>query len=215
MDAGYEDKIYNQIEKNLSKSINDKLYVPIEMIDKSSYSGRNNTAGSDAYSDDILKRDDLFDNKMIDNDNRKVNNDLAENNEHREERPVMSRAEYIRLAREACLRQLYTLESSSGLSNNYISNEEVHNSVFGKKKKDKIARLFQEGKDTETIPEEIASYKSLLIRTVCALVIFLSIFIMDKIKVKWGNFSYETIRHYVTGYNQLEKIEEIIISWLK
>ena len=63
--------------------------------------------------------------------------------------------------------------------------------------------------------KELLSYKSLVIRTVCALVIFFSLFIIDKIKFELGNFTYETIRHYVTGFNQMDIIEEIIVSWLK
>ena len=213
MDASYEDKIYRQIEQNLSNNINEKYYVPIERIDKSAYLGRNNVMSSQTYNDGVFQTGEFYDK-----DSGKVNNEWLKNQEDtdrlQEEKPVMSRSEYIRLAREACLRQLYALESSAGSSHNYV-NEEIHNSLFGKKKKDKISGLFQEGKQEDTLSEEFASYKSLLIRTVCAIVIFISIFIIDKIKVKWGDFSYETIKHYVTGYNQLEKLEEIIVSWLK
>ena len=45
--------------------------------------------------------------------------------------------------------------------------------------------------------------------------VFASIFLIDKIKVDWGVFSYETIRQYVTGNNQLKVLEEILVSWLK
>ena len=45
--------------------------------------------------------------------------------------------------------------------------------------------------------------------------VFISIFIIDKIKLNFGTFSYNTIRQYVTENNQLKVIEEIIVSWLK
>lgn len=219
MDAGYEEKIYRQIEKNLSDNINDKLYVPIELIDKSAYSSRNNVTKSlSDKNNNIYKDFQNRNNQVTDFENRDSNYDWpgnqAEYDRLQEDKPVLSRAEYIRLAREACLRQLYSAESSAGSGDNYAGQDEIYNPFFGKKRKEKVAKLFQDGTE-DVLPDEIASYKSLIIRTVCALVIFLSIFIIDKVKLKWGNFSYETIRHYVTGYNQLDEIEEKIVSWLK
>lgn len=219
MDTGYEDKIYHQVKESLSNNINEKLFVPIEMIDRSHFSGqRNKFENAASYKDDIMYEDHMYtdnytDSYMKETDSR--NKDQASTVRPQEDKPVLSRAEFIRLAREACLRQLNAIESSSGSGDIYIGNEEMHNSFFGKKRKDKAAKLFQEGKAEENMPEEIASYKSLIIRTVCALVIFLSIFIIDKIKVNWGKFSYETIRQYVTGNDHLKEIEDVIVSWLK
>ncbi|NLK03544.1 MAG: hypothetical protein GX319_03925, partial [Clostridiales bacterium] len=88
---------------------------------------------------------------------------------------------------------------------------------LGKKKRDKASRLFFEGadKEEEDNQEEFSAYRSLIIRTVCAVAIFACIFIIDKLKVDWGTFSYNQIREYVTGNNQLKTLEEIIISWIK
>lgn len=232
MEVGYEDKMYRQIEKSLSDNINEKLFVPIEMIDKSDFSGRSkntNTSGykSETYRNRFKYEDTAYKKEPFD-ENREnkmygANEDWRENYENtkkqedfipsQDDNPVMSRAEYIRLAREACLRQLYAMETPVS-SDSYID-EEIHNSFFGKKKKDKVAKLFQDGNEEVNIQEEIASYKSLIIRTICAVVIFMAIFIIDKVKLNWGNFSYETIKHYVTGYNQLAEIEEKIVSWFK
>lgn len=233
MDTGYEEKIYRQVDKNLSDNLNDEWYVPINMPDRSAYPERNNSANSALYkNEDIMghKNDILYmDEKSFASSapygtsyKQKGNiigsraesqadfSDIQDN----EEKPAMSRAEYIRLAREACLRQLYTMESTSG-SHSYIGSDELNNPFSVRRKKDKVEKLFQEGRDEDVLSEELAAYKSLIIRTVCAIIIFMSIFLIDKFRVKVGNFSYETIRQYVTAFDQMEKIEEKIVSWLK
>ncbi|TAH66100.1 MAG: hypothetical protein EWM47_10515 [Anaerolineaceae bacterium] len=186
MNTSYEDKMYRQIEKSLSNNINDKLFVPIEMVDKPVY----------GESDDKDAA-----NKAID--------------EYKEAGPRLSRAEYILQAREACLRQMNTLDTRARMSDSYVGDESSIYSSHGRKKRGKVERLFNEGAEEENLPEEIASFRSLIIRTVCAAVIFLSIFIIDKVKVDWGVFSYESVRQYVTGNNQLKVLEEIIVSMLK
>jgi hypothetical protein len=214
MDINYEDKIYRQIEKSLSNNINDKLFVPIEMIDDSTYKGRKNkqVVDSVSYEENTVQEEPVF------LERNKVYNDRADSNmaleEHKEVSQGLPRAEYIRQAREACLRQMNTLDTSGRISDNYILEEESTNS-HGRKKREKSARLFYEGSEEENHPEDVASFKSLTIRTVCAVVIFLSVFVIDKVKLNWGVFSYETIRQYVTGNNQLKVLEEILITWLK
>lgn len=127
----------------------------------------------------------------------------------------LSRAEYIRQAREACLRQIDTYDSTSRASEIYYGEDNLPDIYHGRKKKEKTRNLFADSSQEDVLPEEIASYKSLIIRTVCALMVFISIFIIDKIKLNFGTFSYNTIRQYVTENNQLKVIEEIIVSWLK
>lgn len=127
----------------------------------------------------------------------------------------LSRAEYIRQAREACLRQIDTYDSTSRVSEIYYGDDNLPDIHHGRKKKDKTRNLFADNSQEDVLPEEIASYKSLIIRTVCAIVIGLSIFIIDKIKLDFGAFSYDTIRQYVTENNQLKVLEDILVSWLK
>lgn len=215
MDINYEDKIYNQIEKNLSNNINDKLFVPIEIIDDNTYKGRKKKTIVDSVSyEENMPRD-----NPNSYDNRKAIYEQADNNidgyNQGGPTPRLSRAEYIRQAREACLRQMNAGDISGRINDLYVGVDNTTNSYVGRKKKDKVDRLFQEGSDQEDYNEEFASYRSLIIRTVCALVIFLCIFIIDKIKVDWGKFSYETIRQYVTANDKLKVLEEIIVSWLK
>lgn len=214
MDTSYEDKMYRQIEKSLSNNINDKLFVPIEMIDRRIYTGKNKKkiVDSVSYEEDVVEKEpvDLDNNKSYD-DRGEINNAIAQ---YKDEGPRLSRAEYIIQAREACLRQMNSINSTGRTFDYYGGDEDAIYSSHGRKKREKVDMLFNKG-DEEALPEEIASFKSLIIRTVCAIVIFLSIFIIDKVKVDWGVFSYETIRQYVTGNNQLKALEEIIVSWLK
>lgn len=213
MDTSYEDKMYRQIEKSLSNNINDKLFVPIEMIDRPEFMGKNKKqiVDSISYEEDIIHKEASLLDKPYD-DRRVVDSAMVE---YREEGPGLSRAEYIIQAREACLRQINAMDSPSRIYDNYGGTEESSYSSLGRKKKGKVERLFYEGDEEEVLPEEMASFRSLIIRTICAAVVFLSIFIIDKVKVEWGVFSYETIRHYVTGNNQLKALEEIIVSLLK
>lgn len=242
MDASYEDKMYRQIEKSLSNNSNDKLFIPIEMIDENTYKGRKSKRVVDSVSFEektvqgeeplFLDSSSLYYDSMKDNttSNNNVSNNVQNNNisssnvagnntaaieEYKEDGPRLSRAEYIRQAREACLRQMNTLNSPGRISDAYTVDEDLQISSHGKKKKDKTSRLFYEGSDEDVLPEEIASFKSLIIRTVCAVVIFICIFLIDKVKLDWGAFSHETIREYVTGNNQLKVLEELIVTWLK
>lgn len=185
VDTSYEDKMYRQIEKSLSNNINDKLFVPIEMMNKAEPSASE--------------------------DKQEVDYPVFE---YREEGPRLSRAELIIQAREACLRQMNAMESSGKIYDNYGGAPDSVNSFHGRKRISRVERLFNE-EEEEAPPDELASYKSLIIRTVCAAVIFVSVFIIDKIKVDWGAFSYETIHRYVTGNNQLKVLEELLVSWLK
>ncbi|NLO08248.1 MAG: hypothetical protein GX129_00030 [Clostridiales bacterium] len=212
MDTSYEDKMYRQIEKSLSNNINDKLFVPIEIINRPTYMGKNKKkiVDSISYEEDIVQKEPILLDKPYD-DKIDVGSAMVE---YREEGPRLSRAEYIIQAREACLRQMNTADTSSRIYDSYGGALDSIDSSHGRKKRSKVERLFYEGEE-EAPPEELASFRSLIIRTVCAAVIFLSIFIIDKVKVDWGVFSYEAIRQYVTGNNQLKALEEIIISWLK
>jgi hypothetical protein len=215
MDTGYEDKIYRQIEENLSNNINDKLFVPIEMINKPKYTGHNNRQIVDSVSYDenkAFKRPTTLDNHKP-YDDRESGYKVID--DYKEEGPRMSRAEYILQAREACLRQMNAYDTSGRTNDLYTGDQEAAYSSYGRRKRSKVERLFYESDDEEVLPEEMASFRSLIIRTVCAAVVFLAIFIIDKVKVDWGVFSYEAIRHYVTGNNQLKALEEMIVSLLK
>lgn len=215
MDASYEDKMYHQVERSLANNINDRVYVPIEMIDKPTYTGRKSRYDSkDISKNDNIAGEEALDAEIIENRNE-ISAKKMDGSEYKEEATRLSRAEYIRLAREACLRQLNAIDTSGKIFENTGSQDDIHNPWLGRKKKDKVTKLFSEGREEEETQYDLASYRSLIIRTVCAIVVFLSIFIIDKIKLSWGNFSYETIKNYITGNNQLKVLEDLIVSWLK
>lgn len=202
MDTGYENKLYQQIEQNLSN--NDKLFVPIEIIDENTYHSKKNRQ-ENTIQDKSYLLDNTYNNEI---------NQIDTIGELKEDRPRISRAEYIRLAREACLKQMDATGSSSGASDIYFR-DDYQTDALSSKKREKANNLFFDGSDEEALPEEVASYKSLIIRTVCALVIFAGVFIIDKMKLDWGAFSYETIQEYVTGNDKLKTLEDIIVTWLK
>ena len=205
--------MYRQIEKSLSNNINDKIFVPIEIIDKPKYKGkdREQIIDSVSYEEDTVQMKPVILDTYRPYNRGDGNNAIAQYNE---EGPRLSRAEYIIQAREACLRQMNTMDSPVRTYDNYKGALDSIYSSYGRKKRGKVEGLFNDIEE-EALPEEIASFKSLIIRTVCATMVFASIFLIDKIKVDWGVFSYETIRQYVTGNNQLKVLEEILVSWLK
>lgn len=100
----------------------------------------------------------------------------------------MSRAEYIRQAREACLRKL-DLDP-------------------------KQVKVYEENKEKFS-SNELASYHGLIIRSVCAIVIFVIIFAIDKLDVKIGSFSSAYIKDFVTTNKTLDYLESLVVTWLK
>lgn len=133
MDAGYEDKMYRQIEKSLSNNINERLYVPIEVMDRPVFSGRSNKPAVDSISYDegaAGTENDYFNRNRAD-DRGPAGNPLADN---REEGSRLTRAEYIMQAREACLRQLNAMDSSSRTYDSYGASDTAF-STHGSRKK--------------------------------------------------------------------------------
>ena len=63
--------------------------------------------------------------------------------------------------------------------------------------------------------KEQASYNFLIIRMVCAIVLFLAIFLIDKFDLKIGDFNTNMIQEYVTGKDNMKYLEERIVTWIK
>lgn len=133
------------------------------------------------------------------------------------ETPYISRAEYIRQARESCLKQLSNVQLySKAYDVNYMEQPLSEENIPVRKK----LRMFQEDTrpDMETVPnvqEQMNSYRSLIVRCICAIILFLSIFAFDKFDIKVGTVSKQVIKEYVTGNDFLKDIENIIVGWLK
>lgn len=189
MDTKNEDTMVRQIEKNLSNNINDNLFI----------TGR------------------IFDQEPSNQEYPLVSTEHLDKTV-----PTISRAEYIRQAREACLRQLSSSQVySKPYDVNYMLPETIESEPQQNSKKAKVWDIFKEGDRTAEItgdvdsPQEIASFRSLIIRTICAIVLFISIFIIDKFNLKIGDLTGNTIQEYVTGNDSLQSLEDIVVTWLK
>ncbi len=168
MEVKIDDKMYRQLERNVSNNIDENLFD----------TGRIFISEND-------KKIEGLDNKE-------------------EEIPILSRAEYIRQARESCMRQMESLQ----IGEQYIDTS------YTKINPIKLGEIEEIDSNKEKIiyAEELNSFKSLLIRTICALVIFFSIFLIDKLEVNLGGFSHEEVQEYVTGKDHLKKLEETVVS---
>ncbi len=198
MDANAEDRIVHQIERNLSNHINENLFASGRVLEDKEAAEHNNA---------VLEG--TFRVREGRNSHAVISKEEAE-----PAFPPLSRAEYIRQAREACLRQMNVSPSiSRGIGTGMEESELLHPALSPKKKKreEQIYRPVSE----EDSSLEAAAYRSLMIRTICAIMIFLSIFLIDKFKMKIGSFSFQTVEEFVRGKDSLAALEDLIVSWLK
>lgn len=156
---------------------------------------------------------------------------------HAEEQPIISfdysnpisisRAEYIRQAREACLRQLSEVQSTARAYDSYYLEPLQKNAVTPEAGVVRHKGLFRDGlgysgnnAENPEMNEEItwkeqAAFRFLIIRMVCAIVLFLVIFMFDKFDLKIGAFTPDKVQEYVTGKDSLKELEEKLVTWLK
>lgn len=211
MDSNFDDKIINQIETGLSKQMKEDLFTTgLEKINSSDTQDNMEHAGRN-YED--IRQDNL---EYTDRSYEDIRNQI----------PPLSRAEYIRQARAACLRQLNNISDRTGSYEDYSPDIDTLASEKQHKKKRGLG-LFQDGSSPiqamsagsrsyeENTPQDIASFRSLIVRTVCAIVIFLLIFAFDKFDLAFGEFTSEAIRKYVTSNDTLKMLEELMVTWLK
>ncbi len=200
MDANVEDKMLHQIEKNLSNHINENLFVSGRIYEDKRTVNRNNTA-----SDNSL---------MVTEGKSELPEPVREDWEYSNSFPQLSRAEYIRQAREACLRQMNTVQGiNKGMD--LLEENDVLHPALSPRKRTRTENPMQETAEEENTMLEAAAFRSLIIRTVCAIVIFVSVFAIDKFQFKWGNFSYQKVQEFVTGKDNLVELEDLIVSLLK
>lgn len=203
--ANNEDKIVHQIEKSLSNNINEDLFMTGRLYeDHKAPSVKSNSA-------------------LIPEGRRKSSSSNGEyplvSSEHRSDSQVtLSRAEYIRQAREACLRQLSSSQVySRPYDVNYMESDTPVLEVEDKNNS-KEWGLFQKAKATNPLEEseqDIASFRSLMVRTVCAILLFVTIFVIDKFEIKVGNITHTMIQEHVSGNNTLQEVENWLVGWLE
>jgi hypothetical protein len=203
--ANNEDKIVHQIEKSLSNNINEDLFMTGRLYEDQKFPSVKSNTG------------------LIPEDRRKSSSSKEEyplvSNEHRMDSQVtLSRAEYIRQAREACLRQLSSSQVySRAYDVNYMENDTPVLEVEDKNNA-KEWGLFQKTKATdypEETEQDIASFRSLMVRTVCAILLFVTIFVIDKFEIKVGNITHTMIQEHVTGNDTLQEVENWLVGWLE
>ncbi len=205
MDTHMEDKMYRQIEKNLSNNINENLFSTGNLYEKEEQPVRSLAVANHPYPE-----------KKQEMQPYAQEWDIYENHNQ----PAITRAEYIRQAREACLRQLSITQNEGRVYDSYYQ-EAGETQGEQEKKKAKAMKLFHEetghkkAADADATPQEIASFRFLVIRMVCAIVLFVSVFIIDKLELKFGGFSYDLIRQYITTKDSLVGLQNWIVTWLK
>lgn len=208
MDNNSEDKIVKQIEKSLSNNINENLFLSGRSYENERPLMKGNNALVPAEEPKRFETE-------------KEEYPLYSYDYISDSQSTMTRAEYIRQAREACLRQLSNTQIySRPYDVNYMEAEAPPSEPVVSKKA-KAWKLFQEetipsnlskGEDT---PQEIASFRGLIIRTICAIVLFVSVFIFDKLEMSIGKFSPQIIQAYITGNDSLQQLENFFVAWLK
>lgn len=206
MDTRNEETMVRQIEKSLSNNMSDNLFLAGRIMEPAKSSHRSNVV-YDMGEDSKGK-------ELTDQEYPLVSSDYIDKPQG------ISRAEYIRQAREACLRQLSNTQIySKPYETNYMDVEPAETEQIHQKKA-KAWKLFQPpmeadtGTPSENMQQEVASFRSLIVRTVCAILLFLTIFIIDKFKLDLGMVTHEIIEEYVTGMDTFQELEDSVVTWL-
>ncbi|MDF2512618.1 MAG: putative rane protein [Herbinix sp.] len=210
MDNRNEDSMVRQIEKNLSQNMNDNLFLVGKEQD-----GRMNQQTNSLVVNHQTSKPGTMNAFRVEetyfSGNNKIRRDISTQDpdfplvsyEHITDSLAIPRAEYIRQAREACLRQLSDLQiySKPYDVNYYINPETATSDESTPPKKSKTWNLFREGHEDrrsednrhamdatnhsmEGTPQELVSFRFLVVRMVCAVVLFLTIFIVDKLDLR-------------------------------
>ncbi len=238
MDNKSEDSMVRQIEKNLSQNMNDNLFLVGKEPDT-----RMNQQTNSLHVNDKTARPGTMNAYRVEETyfggNNKIKRDISVHDpefplvsyDHINDSLAVSRAEYIRQAREACLRQLSDLQVYSKPYDVNYMNPESDAAQESIPKKAKTWNLFREGhedrpednrysmdtvkRSEDGTPQELAAFRFLVARMVCAVVLFLTIFIIDKLDLKIGSLSNEKVQEYITQNDMMDNIEDYIVTWLK
>jgi hypothetical protein len=129
--------------------------------------------------------------------------------DNQEQFTVPSRAEYIRLARESCSKNL---SSTNGNGKNQGSNK-----MKGNEKLDKIKiKIWNQGYAGNITENQtlftLTPSKLLLIRTVCAFLLFLSVFLIDRFDVKMKIVNSDFIQESILSNQTVEDAENFFVS---
>ncbi len=120
-----------------------------------------------------------------------------------EQMHALSREEYIRLARESCKKNLSY--NGGNLKNHGI------NKSKGNIKTEKPKTWDQTDMKTRLNLSSV-NLKPLLIRIICAFVLFLAVFLIDKFDVKINSFNSKYIQDLVSSKQSIEDAENFFVS---
>lgn len=239
VDNRNEDSMVRQIEKNLSQNINDNLFLVGKEPD-----GRMNPQSNSLVVNHNMSNPGTMNAFQVEETYLKGKNKVRRDSsaldpefplvsyEHIDDSLAISRAEYIRQAREACLRQLSDLQVYSRPYDVNYMHPETTIIPESPPKKSKTWNLFREGhedrrtedkwpsmdaaaRSENATPQELNSFRFLVVRMVCAVVLFLTVFVIDKLDLKIGNLSNEKVEEYITQNDVMDNIEDYIVTWLK
>lgn len=128
--------------------------------------------------------------------------------DNQEELMAHSRAEYIRLARESCTRNLGS--NHSGKNNNQYKEMQ--------KEQRRALSTYAKTETYETTLPDVDSilpvfhFKPVLIRVICCALIFLSVFIIDKFDITIKNFNSNTVKEYISSNEGIEEAQNFFVS---
>ncbi len=133
--------------------------------------------------------------------------------DNQEHMRALSRDEYIRMARESCNRNV-GYNSSNAKNHGTNKNKGYMNSEKFRTwdQADSMNRynLSESGFNMTNV-----NLKSLLIRTICALILFLAVFIFDQFDLKVNTFNTKYIKDMVTSSQSIEQAEDYFVSFFK
>ncbi|WP_313128729.1 hypothetical protein [Anaerocolumna sp.] len=128
--------------------------------------------------------------------------------DHQEDFSMPSRAEYIKLARESCTRNL-NAPSLNSKNNNKMKDENKDLRFNFLKKKD-TSDYYDFSQGEFDIPN--STMRIFIIRAICAFMLFLTVFVIDKLKIEFKGISSNTIKESVSSNQGMEDAENFFVS---
>lgn len=123
--------------------------------------------------------------------------------DNQEEYPNLSRAELIKLARDSCSKNLGPVNRNS---KEYGLAKQKEQHYYDGRAYDLSGKLSE-------IPP--VSIKFFLIRVICALMIFLTVLLIDKLDINFGSVNSDYIRKCVSSNQEIEDAERIVVSFFE
>jgi hypothetical protein len=134
--------------------------------------------------------------------------------DNQEEFSTLSRADLIKLARESCTKNLSSRNfNSRNLASRNLSSSNLDSMYRNSKDKRLYGNTYtMTGKKFELPPFSI---KFFVIRLLCALMIFLTVLMIDKMNINLKVVNSENIKNCVASNQEIENAEELVVSFFE